>query len=344
MLWRADCLHFLSLFLVGSTSLPLSATMRLNLTKCRLVQALLCVGCLHMTSQLAWKRRVAPDDDVLLHSEEAKVDSYPEPVKQIVNVTRECHEQGPQDVDPDSLTKIWIPGYPGSGSTMLNYLRKALTGLEGENHDVYYNRCNDQVIGCKTHYPFLSREHFPPERQPYISNKYILLFRNPLNAIPSYYNFLNEKSSHATSHTVQAPKDKWIEWRDEHFDENLEAWKSFFYYWHDNYEWAMYLPYEDLISRDKGEATFDELARVFRVTNPNVTLAGDPSCLWRRDVLEKASAKRTRSYAPTYTIGQYQAMIQVLQDVKRDFPEVSAILQTYITSCLDGLRQLDSKP
>ena len=294
------------------------------------LQVLVGIGCFQMVSQLAGK---AHRSWSLLRTNEPTVER--EPVDAIPTT---CHEQGPQDVDLASLTKLWIPGYPGSGSTMLRYLRETLTGLEGEGLDVYYEHCRGLGIGCKTHYPFMCREDFPPERFPYISGKYILLFRNPLHAIPSYYSFIHEQGSNTTSHTAQAPEEKWIEWRDENFDDNLDAWKEFFYYWRDNHELAMYLPYEDLISLENGEETFERLVQVYRETNPNVSLADDPSCLWRRYVLEPSKGKRSRSYTPRYSTVQYQAMIGVLEDLKRDFPNIRPMLQMYIDSCKEGLQ------
>ncbi len=83
----------------------------------------------------------------------------------------------------------------------------------------------------------------------------MLLIRNPLYSIPSYFNFLYEYKNGLPGHSTRAPLHEWIVWRDANFDNQLEVWRRHAEYWMDTYSRGpnrLIIQYERLISDDYG--------------------------------------------------------------------------------------------
>jgi len=132
---------------------------------------------------------------------------------------------------PDQpIIPVYAASYPGSGSQMTHYLYEALTGIEAGSAWQHRGDTFDRIT-LKTHYPV--RNHRVEGGR--LMHRVILQMRNPMHAIPSYYNFLYEEEYELPNHTVRAPEKSWIKWRDLNFDMEIENWKKQIIYWMDNY-------------------------------------------------------------------------------------------------------------
>ena len=98
--------------------------------------------------------------------------------------------------------------YPGSGAKMTWQLIEAMTGIvTGDDFNLNGHK---NIVSIKTYYP--SNEGRPMEGADDILRA-ILLIRNPLHSIPSYFNFLYEYQNNLPGHSTKAPLEEWVKVR-----------------------------------------------------------------------------------------------------------------------------------
>jgi len=249
---------------------------------------------------------------------------------------------------------LWIPAYPGSGSEMMRSVVRAVTGGQGAG-EIYGGDggCHESgVVTCKTHWPYtrgMKTIKEPIEMKDQFHSRYVLLVRNPMNALPSHFNYKFEDQSGLKSHTEQAPEQRWIQWRDRKFQRELDDWKNHLVQWkkkayNNYYERSMILVYEDLIDYTKGPKEIIRLtAEMKRVGVTGMTPAIGIPCLWY-DVVKrkKKETKRAHSYVPGYTEEQKNAFLQTLRDLKdnelSDDSQIVTILDNYIQDIQQNIR------
>ena len=115
----------------------------------------------------------------------------------------------------------------------------------------------------------------------------ILLLRCPIHAIPSYHNFLYEKEHSIPDHTVRAPEDAWIKWRDQHFDEEITIWKKHVLYWMTEYEAKdrLVVSYERLVHTKTGPVESTRIANFLgRTEGVSVVPPTQIPCVWDKVV------------------------------------------------------------
>lgn len=233
---------------------------------------------------------------------------------------------------------IWIPGYPGSGSEMLRSVVHRTTGLVGA--DFYKdNRCiSNHTVTCKTHWPALNylKNIAPGKFASRFHDRYMVLLRNPRNAIPSLYNFIWEKNHKVASHSVQAPIEDWRRFRDTKFDLEMHKWQSLVLKWRQQpYDLSIYIPYEKLTNPETGPTLFSKIAQEIRRANHTIAKDQDISCLWYNTVVAgRSKTKRApHKYRPGYTNEQKAKMITMLTRLiqeSSDDPSLVEILLEYI--------------
>ena len=193
------------------------------------------------------------------------------------------------------LAPTFIASYPGSGAKMTWNLVQAVTGLlTGDEHvlnDVAWSRS----VTVKTHFPHLhgnpnidrstTNDHFPMA---------VLLLRNPADAIPGFHNYLYEIENNLPGHSVRAPLEDWIEWRDENVMDQIKEWENHTAYWMERYPEAwrrLILTYEGMVDDTWGpEATWALAA--FLAQNPAVSTIDKASaaCVWEKVIKYKGEA------------------------------------------------------
>lgn len=243
---------------------------------------------------------------------------------------------------------IWVPSYPGSGSEMLRELVQASTGLFAG--DFYNHECWENAATCKTHWPTLQIENpeEPREQVKRMYHRYVALVRNPMNALPSYFNYVWEYNNGLRDHSIQGDEQEWRIYRDSRIVDQLDAWKQLFIAWDQQpYELAFYLPFEQLIDSVQGPKMLRRLVDEFRSAGFEVAPDEDISCLWYRVVKEgevkqgKYSTKRTHKYMPGYTKEQKQMILNVLDEVKTLFSnrtELVELMDEYIADVMKNTR------
>ena len=222
---------------------------------------------------------------------------------------------------PPPPRPIWLPGYPGSGNEMTNQLVQALTGGLG-GMDIYKARPDRQctpslTATCKTHWPVFLKTKADPRGNltglysdggtndkiihPWATKVnffplYVVLIRNPMNAIPSFVNSRYEKVYKLPGHSTQASPTFWREDRDDKFDWFMNEWVGLIEEWQSyeeqpvNLQRAMILPYEQLTTMEYGPMLAIRLARLLRMAGYDDIVAKDEDipCLWYHIVVSRS--------------------------------------------------------
>lgn len=273
---------------------------------------------------------------------------------------------------------MWIAGYPGSGNDLLRKLVEHLSGFPGKDvytddhchldpdHEKYdaapkrrtslqqslrQPRQQRAAATCKTHYPAYKR--YPPHEYTHkmTQDAAILLVRNPMNAMPSHFNFLWEYQHRIPDHSQQAPEQAWITWRNSHWQEQLQLWQQLLYYWYEHWQMLIVLPYEHMVQSTRGPLLLQMLAEQLDENHVPPKHAADNTtwldfdtydfgCHWHYCVQSKRGATVKRSshaYQPTFTPEQYEGLRQVLGETYQYFKvrgekDMAHLLWEYLTT------------
>lgn len=261
---------------------------------------------------------------------------------------KNCSVVKPPEQKPNNSSKpIWIPAYPGSGSEMFRSLVLAATGLGGG--EIYARpNCRGNVATCKTHWPAL--KYFPPQNlTDRVQPRAILLIRNPMDALPSFFNHIYEQRKRIGFHSQQAPESEWQTWRNRRFNDQIDKWKAMFLTWREKpFTVAFYLQYEHLVSEENGPKLFSMVLNEVRKANFAVPEEEDVPCLWYNVVKKAKKMKRApHKYRPGYTPQQQEKLLAMLESLIEEFEdkhEVVAILQEYVRDVNETSRIDQPKP
>ena len=190
----------------------------------------------------------------------------------------------------------YAASYPGCGARMTWNLVEALTGLwTGDDWDS--NNRGKRVVTIKTHYPHDAGRLVPWDDE---INRAMVIIRNPMNAIPSFFNHIYEMKNHLPVHSQRAPVDAWIEWRDrlaaiqiDRFEKFVDYWMERFVYLNDN---RIFISYERLTDDEMGPEEAIRMTK-FLGQSEGVTPIEIESvpCVWKSVVKYKESLKKTNN-------------------------------------------------
>ena len=232
----------------------------------------------------------------------------------------------------DGLTPIYQASYPGSGSEMTEHLIEALTGVKTSEF-----KREENVIAVKTYFPLESYHVGKRGRYNRDMNRAILLLRNPVHTISSHFNHLFEQSNNLEQHSVSAPLDVWVEWRDANFGKELDAWKEHTEYWMDNFQYPdkLIISYEALIDNKMGPK---ESQRIVQFLNNNGNMEDIPTaplatvpCLWYRVFNYYKSTRHdssTEFYHTKFSAFQLESIATVLNNLKLKYQQDSVLSNT----------------
>jgi len=167
------------------------------------------------------------------------------------------------DIPP---TPTWQASFPGSGSRMTWSLVEAMAGIRTTDDYDTHDRGYERVVAVKTHYPVKDAFNSWQELDGRYFQRAMVIFRNPMNAVPSYFNLQYEHIHNLPNHSTRGPNKDWLEYRNnEEFglDVQLKNYESFADYWmkkYDDRSNLLLLSYEDLTSQDHGPATAQQIA------------------------------------------------------------------------------------
>lgn len=186
----------------------------------------------------------------------------------------------------------YAASYPGCGARMTWNLVEALTGLwTGDDWDS--NNRGKRVVTVKTHYPHDAGKLVPWDDE---INRALVIIRNPMHAIPSFFNHIYEMKNHLPVHSQRAPVDAWIEWRDRLAAIQISRFETFVDYWMERFlqlnDKRIFVSYERLTDDDMGA---DEAIRITRFLGQSegvtpIDIESVP-CVWKSVVKYKESLK-----------------------------------------------------
>jgi hypothetical protein len=183
----------------------------------------------------------------------------------------------------------------------------------------------------------------------------ILMLRNPLDVMPSYFKFLYHFEI-TQDPTAEPPVDRWVAWRNENFNNQLAKWAEHTDWWIKNYYSTgklLVLEFEEFVDKKKGPEAFKTigafLGKVDPVAVSNMTPENELPCIWSKVIGETApkNFKKTPSgglpHFP-YTVKQLENMVTVLKNLKKEhigIPQVSIIMADYVKKVTTAKRTVE---
>jgi hypothetical protein len=268
-----------------------------------------------------------------------------------------------RDVQEKTVPATFTASYPGSGAKITWRLIRAITGIyTGDDHDHNGRVSAGHAVAVKTHYP----SHAPPklfeESEPLKRiEQAILLIRNPLNALPSFHNYIYEQLNGLMNHSTRAPVQAWVDWRNKHFETEIGNWVNHTKWWIEHFpeKRLLLLPYEKLTSAQWGPETLQQvghyLGRVHPLIRQSLVTDSQYKCIFELLVQdghipgEKERRKSHRQGGPRgeypYTNVQLEYMIQTLvqlrDEYQQKFPQLYQLLQQYLAEIVERKKQVE---
>jgi hypothetical protein len=188
----------------------------------------------------------------------------------------------------------YAASYPGCGARMTWSLIEALTGLwTGDDWD--NNKRGHRVVTVKTHYPHDAGQLVSWDNR---IKRALVIIRNPINAIPSFFNHIYEIKNNLAIHSQRAPVNDWIEWRDRLALIQINRFAKFIDYWMERFEKnnhdRIIISYETLTDDSNGP---EEAMRIANFLSQSEGV--DPidtskvPCIWKAVVKYKEQVKNT---------------------------------------------------
>ncbi|KAL3783584.1 hypothetical protein HJC23_002088 [Cyclotella cryptica] len=196
------------------------------------------------------------------------------------------------------LRPTWQASYPGSGSRMTWSLLQSLTSLQtGDDFNTHhYGYAN--VLTVKTHYPVkTAREGWEGIDVDVGFERAIVLLRNPMHAIPSYFNLLFERRHRLPNHSRRGGVEEWVRYRD-HLGhgvmEQLELVERFVRYWMERFRGdargnMLLVSFEELVDDVRGPEVARRMVEFLARGNEGLVDVdpGRVPCVWRAVVKYK---------------------------------------------------------
>jgi hypothetical protein len=205
-------------------------------------------------------------------------------------------------LSPAPLTPTWQASFPGSGSRMTWSLIQALSGLQTGDDFNTHNFGFANVVTVKTHYPVkTARNAFDDIDINF--HKAIVLLRNPIHAIPSYFNLLYERKYHLPNHSTRGSNEEWIQYRDHRghgLMYQIDMFEKFVVYWMERFKVSrndlLLVSYEDLIDVNGADVTMRIVHFLMRDNGRDVLDIDldKVECVWRKVVKFKEVQTQTQ--------------------------------------------------
>lgn len=262
-----------------------------------------------------------------------------------------CEEM--RQVNELSVVPVWAASFPGSGSKLLVSSIEQLTGITGTDDNDGFGRLQKGMASAvKTHFP---SKHVSPKFFVMDTSKIksaILLVRNPIDVMPSYFKFL-WKFDDSHDPTVEPPIDRWVAWRNENYMEQMTKWAEHTDWWLKNYQEdgrLLVIPFEKLVKNNEGPELLKSIGGYLSNVDPmlqsQLTPVESISCVWENAVASKAPKKKKKDDAVSYpfTIEQLENTLNLLKNLKKDhhaLPEINEALGSYIKVVTAAKRKVE---
>ena len=198
---------------------------------------------------------------------------------------------------PTPVRPVLLASYPGSGSEMTRHLISQLTGLRTAS--VFAGpEAQSRVAAVKTHYPVKNggKAELAELVGRYDFLRAVLLLRNPLHAIPSFFNRLYEMKRGLPTHTTRGTDEDWLEFKGggglEYY---MGEYERFVAYWMDGYNGGGYnggprqtmlvTSYESITNAKSGAKQTAKIARwLDKIDGVSVADESQYPCYWDKVV------------------------------------------------------------
>lgn len=185
----------------------------------------------------------------------------------------------------------------------------------------------------------------------------ILMVRNPLDVMPSYYKFLY-RMEEGGSPSDEPPVDRWVAWRNENFEEQLGKWVEHTDWWMKNYQASgklMILPFEHFTDPKVGPETLKAIEIFLERTDPTITSNLTPDnnlgCTWNMVVGDSAPPQKKAAKLGSgqhsrypYTLANLDSTINALKRLKANYagvPQLSNMLTEYAKKATIAKRKVE---
>jgi hypothetical protein len=191
---------------------------------------------------------------------------------------------------------VWPASFPGTGSRLTWSLVEALTGIRTNDDYDSHSRGYEQVVAVKTHYPVKdAKRRFKGLDK--LFDRAIVILRNPINAIPSYFNLQYEHLNHLPNHSPRGPNEDWVKYRAHNgygVAVQLQNYEKFVEYWMEKYpdrRQLLMVSYEDLTDTIVGPIVATRIAAFLGETEGVDPIVPESvPCVWETIVNYKNKA------------------------------------------------------
>lgn len=262
-----------------------------------------------------------------------------------------CEEM--RQVNEQTVVPVWAASFPGSGSKLLVNSIEQLTGITGtDDNDGLGRLQRGMASAVKTHFP---SKHVSPKFFVMDTSKVksaILIVRNPLDVMPSYFKFL-WKFDDTHDPTVEPPIDRWVAWRNENYMEQMTKWAEHTDWWLKNYQEdgkILVIPFEKLVKNTDGPEMLKSIGGFLSNVDPMLSNQLAPvetiGCVWENAVASKAPQRKKGADAASYpfTIEQLENTLTLLKNLKKDhhaLPSINEALGSYIKQVTAAKRKVE---
>jgi len=244
----------------------------------------------------------------------------------------------PSVAAPPDIRPVFSASYPGSGARMTWNLIEAITGIV-TGDDWNTNGWGKQVVSVKTHYPHPHGNKLSWEAE--IERAFIVV-RSPIKAIPSFHNFLHEFQNNLENHSLRAPVEDWIRWRDNAFSVEVKEWRRHLEYYLARFpaNKRLVVSYEDLTNENTGPRVSKQIIRFF-AESPGVTPISEESaeCVWGT-VVNYQSGKQYNTRKPLDKTKKYVGAYPIWPGSKRRGDKERPLTQAQIDEVREMLQEV----
>ena len=183
---------------------------------------------------------------------------------------------------------VLLASYPGSGTEMTRHLISQLTGLRTAS--IFAGaEAQSRVAAVKTHYPVKNggKAEFADLVGRYDFVRAVLLLRNPLHAIPSFFNRLYEMQHNLPTHTTRGTEADWLEFRSNGgLALYMDEYERFVVFWMDGYKGRLLVTsYESITNPRSGVKQTAKIGRFLdKIDGVSLCDEAQYQCYWEKVV------------------------------------------------------------
>ena len=264
--------------------------------------------------------------------------TYVDPLEHLKNCTitfePPANEKGEWSTKP-----LWFPAHPGAmADAFQKQLITGITGLQAGGKSFYASskssglkQCfgRSETAACFNVHPIVDMgDKHPETRSAKFYDKFIFGMRNPMLALPAFYNGKQIKY-HGLCEGCQVAEDEWRPFRDEWLESMMDEWSNMVDTWTKmtKYTVGMYLAEEHLWDPVRGPMALQRFANL--LTEAGFATPDDEAeipCIWLKIMGGEEAVKAhhespyeynkgIHGYMPGYTVQQREMMFEKLNDL-----------------------------